>query len=379
MDFQPVTNSLKIDYIANIRLPTEKAHGVQILKMCEAFTQAGTDVRLIVSNRKSNITEDPLRYYGIVTPFPLVRAWSLDAVSWGVWGFRLQSFTFALGVLRNLRRGAFLYGRDEMVLCAISFFCRNRIVWESHTGSWNFFARMLVRRVKTIVVISQGLKDFYIQHGVDQNKIVVAHDGVDLDSFVHTESRTEARTRLGLSQDKKIAMYIGRLDGWKGVETLLQASVLLPQDIQVVVIGGETRQIERLRSMYPQVLFLGYHPYTQIADNEAAADVLVLPNTALDVTSVRFTSPLKLFTYMASGKPIVASDLPSLREVVTDDTAFFVEADNPQSLMRGIIEALQSLAEASRRAQGARREVEQYTWKARAMKILSFLQTNQPV
>ena len=363
-----------LDYLANIRLPTEKAHGVQIMKMCEAFARMGADIRLVASARRSVITGDPFHYYGMTKPFPLSRVWSIDAVSWGKWGFRLQSLTFALAALGHIRKNALLYGRDEMVLWVIGLFRKNPVVWESHTGAWNFFARVLAKRAKGIVVISQGLKDFYVRHGVAEDKIIVAHDGVDLTSFAHTESQEEARARLGLPQDKKVAMYIGRLDGWKGVETLLEASAFLPEDIQVVIIGGEEEQIERLQRLHPHVIFLGYHPYAQIADNEAAADVLVLPNTARDLTSARFTSPLKLFTYMASGKPIVASDLPSLREVISDESAFFVEADNPESLAKGIQEAIAS-SDASRRAERAKELVTQYSWGKRAERIIHFLTT----
>lgn len=370
--------TLSIDYVANIRFPTEKAHGAQVAKMCEAFVRAGADIRLLVSARKNPLVEDPFRYYGILKPFPLVRIWSLDTVSWGVWGFRLQSLTFALSALGRIRRGALMYGRDETVLWVAGLFRKNPVLWESHTGAWNYFARALATRARAIVVISQGLKDFYVECGVDENKIIVAHDGVDLAPFAQMESKEEARTRLGLPQDKKIALYIGRLDGWKGAETLLQTSMLLPEDTRVAIIGGEPAQIERLQKMYPRALFLGYHPYAQVADNEAAADVLVLPNTARDITSSRFTSPLKLFTYMASLKPIVASDLPSLREVISDETAFLVSADSPEALARGITEALQDYTEAERRAQGARRDAEHYTWEARAARILQFLHTNQP-
>lgn len=362
-----------IDYVANIRLPTEKAHGVQIMKMCEAFARAETDVHLIVSGRKSSIMDDPFRYYGVQKQFPITRPWSLDTVSWGAWGFRLQSITFAFAALSRLRAGATVYGRDELVLWIMSLFSRNPIVWESHTGAWNFFARALLKRCTKIVVISQGLKDFYTARGIAEAKIIVAHDGVDLSAFEKPESSEVARTRLGLPQDKKIVMYIGRLDGWKGVDTLLEASTLLPADIYAVVIGGESHQVEAMQYVHPQVRFLGYRPYREIANNLAAADVLVLPNTAKDPISAQYTSPLKLFGYMASGKPMVASDLPSVREVLSDDSAFFVEPDSDEALAAGIREALAAPEEASRRARAARARVSEYTWNQRAKTVLDSL------
>ncbi|MEK7156510.1 MAG: glycosyltransferase, partial [Patescibacteria group bacterium] len=89
---------------------------------------------------------------------------------------------------------------------------------------------------------------------------------------------------------------------------------------------------------------------------------------------LRFTSPLKLFTYMASGVPIVTSDLPSIREVVDEKSAFLVPADNPDALAEGIMQALENTEDATRRAGAARVLLPGYTWAKRAERILAFLE-----
>lgn len=355
---------MRILYIANIRFPTEKAHGVQIAKMCEAFADLGHDVELAVTDRATDITDDPFTYYGVRRNFTLTRISVPDIVSWGAIGFLIESIVFGMRAARYAKKKApeLLFGRDEIAL----YFASKQIIWETHTGAWNFFARALARRAHRIIAISQGLKDFYIERGIPADRIVVAHDGIDLEQFAHPQSKAESRARLGLPQDAKIAMYIGRLDGWKGTDTLLEASKLL-SDVLTVVIGGEPQQIESLAARYPQVRFLGYHPYTELADNQAAADVLMLPNTGKDPISAKFTSPLKLFSYMASGRPIVASDLPSIREVVDEQSALLVPADNPQALADCILRALDgggTIAEAARAC------VQQYSWRERASVIL---------
>lgn len=365
--------ALKIDYIANVRLPTEKAHGAQIMKMCEAFAQEGVDIRLLVSNRPTPIIEDPFTYYGVEKPFPIVRIPTLDTVKWGMPGFILQSALFALRAVGKVRKEAILYSRDDIVLGLMSHLTRQTIVWESHVGSWNFFARRLARRSKRVVVISEGIKSFYISVGVPEEKLIVAHDGIDLASFQNPESKEEARKRLGLPNDKRIVMYVGRVDGWKGIPTLLGASNHLNGNTLIAVIGGEPHQVEALKKAHPNVYFTGFLPYRNLANNLAAADVLVLPNTAHDLVSANYTSPLKLFAYMASGKPIVASDLPSLREVLTDEMAVIVEADNPIALASGIQAALEDRTLSQDRAYVARKRVDEYTWDTRAKHILSFL------
>lgn len=346
-------------------MPTEKAHGIQIMKTCEAFALLGHDVELVVTNRKTDIPEDPFSYYGLKTRFPIHRLPVLDTTMYGRMGFLIESVTFACAVRYYLRNKTYdvLYSRDENILALQ----RNQFVWESHTGAWNSVARSVVRHAKKIIVISQGLKDFYIKKGVPAGNLVVAHDGIDFDQFAYPQPKEQARTRLGLPQDKRVAMYVGRLDGWKGTDTLLEASKLLPSHTVLAVIGGEPAQIVLLSHRYPGVRFLGFRPYRELSDNMVAADVLVLPNTGKDEISVKFTSPLKLFAYMISGIPIVASDLPSIREVVDEHSAILVSPDNAETLASGIVRALE---ENGTRAVRASARVKEYSWNHRAEHIV---------
>ncbi|MCK6462527.1 MAG: hypothetical protein L6Q29_01765 [Candidatus Pacebacteria bacterium] len=237
---------MKMIYIANMRLPTEKAHGVQIMKTCEALAGGGCDVELLVPWRFNKIKDDPFRYYGVKNNFKIVRIPSLDFVGLGRAGFLIHLLIFSkIAVVYSLfKKSDIIYSRDEMPLYLASFFKKN-IFWETHVGNFNFFAKRLIRRCKGIVAIAGGLKKFYEDKGVSADKIVVAPDGIDLGDFSKNFDKAESRKRLGLPLDKKIAMYIGRLDGWKGAETLLETSKLLPE-VLFVVIGGEAGNIYQL-------------------------------------------------------------------------------------------------------------------------------------
>lgn len=370
-------SSSQLWYVANIRFPTEKAHGVQIAKMCEAFIRIGKDVRLVVPARRNMITDDPFFYYGVKDRFPVTYLSIWDTVAWGRLGFLFESLQFSLQAARFIARGGtgIVYGRDELVMWLVSVITRRPIVWESHVGAWNFFARRAARRAQAVVVITQGLKDFYVQRGIPPKKIIVAHDGVDVQVFADQEPKEIARKRLGIPLDKKIALYIGRVDGWKGANVFFDAAKFFPSDVVAVVIGGEKEQVKRLRQKYPEIIFLGYRPYRELQHNQSAGDVLVLPNTGKDGVSVLFTSPLKLFSYMASGIPIVVSDLQSVREILNEDLCFFVRPDDPQALARGIVLACDEKADGAQMAMRAKEVVVQYDWHNRAERILSFLNT----
>lgn len=361
-----------ISYLANIRLPTEKAHGAQIMKTCEAFARAGAEVELVVTNRKSE-GADPFAYYGVKPVFKITRLPVIDTVVLGPLGFMIETASFGISSFFYFffHRPGVVYSRDEVPLWVVSLFLK-RCIWESHTGKYNFFAKRFLSAGKKAVTISQGLKDFYRSKGA-QADILVAHDAIDLEAFANPEPREAARARLGFPLDKKIVMYIGRLDGWKGTKTLFDAAKLLPEDCKVAIIGGDDAQIEKLRQTHPRVLFLGPRPYRELADNQAAADILVLPNTAQDVVSARYTSPMKLFSYMAGGKAIVSSDLPSAREIINEQSAEFFKADDAQSLADAIKRLLGDPQRAEALSHASRALASRYTWDARAQAILQFI------
>jgi glycosyltransferase involved in cell wall biosynthesis len=365
------SNDMKIAYVANIRFPTEKAHGVQIAKACEALAKQDSDLTLLVPARRTHITEPALAYYGIKHSFLIRTLTTLDWLFLGTLGFWIQSWTFALSTLYYLRAHPFdvVYGRDELVLCVLYMGGVRNIFWESHDGTWNICSRYIAKRARGIVIVSNGLRDFYATKGIAREKLCAVPNGITLADFSLPESREVSRERLHLPHGTNIALYIGRLDGWKGTNALLEASNLLPADIRVALIGGEQHQIDILKKKYPQALFLGYRPYSELPNNQAAADVLVVPNTAKDDVSVRFTSPLKLIAHMASRRPIVASDLPSIRELVDDSCAVLVQPDNPHALAEGIQHALGDAA----RAEAAYARVQALDWSARATRILAFV------
>lgn len=366
---------MKIAYIANIRFPTEKAHGIQIAKACEALAKLGEDITLIVPARKTPIKDVPLLYYGVQTPFLIKKLFAFDTVSFGLIGFWVESFSFAVSVLAYLRSHSYevIFGRDELVLTILWMGGNRAIFWESHDGTWNIFSQFIARRAKGVVVVSEGLRNFYIEKGVPAEKIFATPNGIDLAKFANPENMEVSRKRFGLPQDKKIALYIGRLDGWKGADTLLDASNLLPQEVSVALIGGEEEQIASLKEKYPKVIFLGFRPYNELPDNQSAGDVLIVPNTGKSDISVHFTSPLKLIAHMASKRPIVASDLPSIRELVGENEAVLVQPDDPKALAEGILRAL-SAPLGDRVAWGAYSKVSQLDWGIRAKAVLAFLQ-----
>lgn len=174
--------------------------------------------------------------------------------------------------------------------------------------------------------------------------------------------------------------YGGHLYPWKGVDVLLEAIAAVP-GVQGLVVGGHPREpdLDRLKAtavrlgIADRVTFTGLVDPPQVADHLSRATILALPNPASAI-STRFTSPLKLFEYMAAARPIVASDLPALREVLQDEvTALLVAPGDPHALAAAIRRLAEDPALADRLGHAAAAVVAGYGWDRRAERLEALL------
>ncbi len=367
---------MKIAYITNTRFPSNRAHCSQIAHMCQSFADCGNEITLFVNDRKQDIQKSLIDFFGFNPNFSIVRVhFGFIFIPYSRIFFILNNFLFFLFTLIKLNGKKFelLYIRDEWLCFFFSFlFVSEKIVYESHEAKYNFAVRRLFKKNIRVVCISEGIYNEYIDRGYSKDKMMVAHDGIDQSFFNVQITKKEARDKLELPQDKKIVMYIGGFDKWKGVETFFEASKQIT-DIYFVAIGGREEQVDFYKKKYPTVHFVGSRPYSELKENQQAADVLVIPNTATCKLSSLYTSPLKLFAHMSSGVPIVASDIPSISLVTGSELVTLVEADNVHALAGGIIDVIKKYRKKLRNAQRLIDKSKKYTWKNRAESIVSFI------
>lgn len=375
-------SQLTIYYILNARWPTTRAYGLQVAKMCQGFTQVGVRVRLIVPTRapsKETYGVNPFVFYGIRDCFSIVQLPSIDVVAWGIANritFTLQQALFACcAAIYLIGKNGIIYSRDPFTLFLMSFLRRD-MIWEVHRvppqiTSW--FYRRLLAHVRGIVCITEGIRKKFIEQRVTLEKVMVAPDGIDLAEFKEVSRRT---VYTNIDPAKHIVLYTGQLMKWKGVDTLVRAAQLLDESYQVVVVGGTATDIERLKELdiHTRVRWIDFLPHADVLRWLAVAEVLILPNKKDAGVSEFYTSPLKMFEYMAAGKPIVASALPSICEMLNEDNAILVQPDNPQALAEGIQQTIADPKLAHQRAEQACADVQQYTWHQRAGRILQFIQ-----
>jgi glycosyltransferase involved in cell wall biosynthesis len=242
--------------------------------------------------------------------------------------------------------------------------------------------RRLIRRVRvqrsvSFVCISRALADLLVNAGCSGEAILVAHDGVDLERFDPPADRCAARLSVGFPTDQRIVCHCGHLYAGRGTETLMACAARMP-DVRFVFIGGTAQDVARhreaaQRNSLSNVSFIGDVANTDVPTYLYAADVLAMPYTR-ETPTHRYMSPMKMFEYLAAGRPIVASDFPVLHEVLEHErNVLFVPPGDPAAFQSGLERALGDNNLAENLAAQGRRTAERYTWIERQRRVLSFM------
>lgn len=378
---------MKILYLANIRMPSQKAASLQIMKMLEAFALQNAEVELVVPRRRNPQLkhQDPFEYYNIEKKFKITKLLSFDLMSWrkllGSFAFKFNYWVFARfsSIYARLAMADVIYSRDWRTLQLLRRSKKN-LIFEMHEfrekDVWAY--KSIEPSCLQIVVISYGLKKKLVAAGLTENKILVAPDAVTLKEFDFNLTQPKAREALNIDKEGELIVYTGGLYEWKGIYTLIDGFVLLRQhrdNIKLFLVGGMEADVQQIKDYLMEkeiqgVVVLGHRPYTEIPLFMKAADILVLADSAKFDIAREYTSPLKLFQYMAAKRVIVASNTPAIQETLSQDNAWLFTPDNPESLAFVFANALENVADSQKKVKNAFMEVQEFTWENRARQII---------
>lgn len=394
----------KLHYISLMRLPTERAHGLQIMQNCEAFAAAGYNVTLWVSRRwntpQMRRIKDPYAYYGVERNFRIRRLPCLDVFplfppdgAGARFAFYLLMLSYALVMLVTLpfTRADIFYSRDEFLLALLSRLKpKKSLAYEAHllpsSRRGAALQRTVCQGLGSVIAITPQLRaDLIEMRNADPRRVISAHDGIQRARFETLPDTDEARRRLGWDADAFIVGYVGSLKMLgldKGLGALLAATAHVP-GAQLALVGGQLAEARALKQQWDELglpaerfIHIETVPPGDIPLYLRAFDVCAMPHPAA-TQFARYTSPLKLFEYMAAACAIVASDLPGWSDVLRNgETALLVPSDNIAAWTAAICE-LQRNPDLRRKLGFAAREqaMANYTWTRRAKRILAHLET----
>lgn len=375
---------MKIVYIANIRIPTEKAHGYQICKMCEEFSNVGLGVKLLVPTRINSVKGNVFSFYGLKKNFRINYIKSFDFLKFvkylGKFSFYLQGLWFFIKLIsEKVNKDAIVYTRNPEISWLFNL-KGHKTIYEAHKwpGSKISLYKYLLKKVDKVICNSGGTEREFKEAGF--NNTIVAPNGVDLKKFKIKKSIGGLKKELSLPNDKRIIMYIGHLYRWKGAGIIIKAAGMLlnSKNIIFILIGGTDKDVKKNKQVIKDkkltnIVLFGHQKKEKIPKFLKCSDILLLPNIPSTQESVEYTSPIKLFEYMASGRPIIASDLPSIREILNKNNAILIEPGSANALVEGIKFVLRNPDFCANISKQAHKDVQEFTWEKRTKRILSFI------
>ena len=373
---------MKILYISKSIIPSRTANSIHVIKMCQAFADNGHEVVLLAPDIKDQYekdVDDIYEYYGVRKNFKIKKLLHPN-LKVGPFLYTVSIFFYLFFNNHfNLIYGRFLHG------CYVATLLKNWVIFESHTPIFEeknhkliVFKKLIKSKYfKKMVVISKVLKNIYLQKGyLKDSEIQVAHDGADEIKDFNT------KTQLLGNKDYFKVGYVGHLYKGKGMEVIASIIGKLDKDIEIHIIGGLEEDIKNWKHKITSqnIYFYGFIPHKKVGDYINALDVCLLPNQKIvfahgsdilknSLNISNFTSPLKLFEYMSHKKPIIASDLPVIREILNERNSILVKCDDI-NLWVSAIQNLKNLKTRQIIANQALNDFYDYTWKNRALLVV---------
>jgi glycosyltransferase involved in cell wall biosynthesis len=360
-------------YIANIRLPSQRANSIQIINTCQALAERGNKIYLLVRKMGLAGRNEILKYYGLadksnlqIIKLPVYNGKNvfLHRTTFLIMVF-IYSFLFFL-----IKKIDIVYTREPskaMILNPLKTIFKFKLVFEVHDlNEKELFAKKNTRKLfDALVVISEYMRKYFSKSLAENKPIVLARDAV---------SKKLIKQQVG-PKNKKI-IYMGQLYQWKGVDTLIKGMPLVRPPAELTIVGGiagepdmaRLKELARHLEVNKRIIFKGYLPHWQSLKelDRSAIAVLTLDNK-FEVAEY-CTSPMKLFEYMARGLAIVAPDVSAIREIIKNNVnGILYKCNNEKSLAAAINRLLADDALRKKIAQGALLSAKNYTWEKRAV------------
>jgi glycosyltransferase involved in cell wall biosynthesis len=356
------------------------ASQAQTAATAAALARAGHEVALLLpqGKRDPSLTADDLRqWFAVEGDFRVIQRpsrWQGD--------FVLRSVMWLRQVFRDaaIREANIVYSRIPAMigiggLSPLPFATDHYRPWPDVYPAIRPHVRRTASKPHCLgyVIHSHYAAEAYLRSGVPADRLLVAHNGFD--PVGEPLDKATARARLGLPAGRPTAVYAGRINTEKGLDTLLDLADRRP-DVLFVLVGSEgPGRIEQAAARRTNVRIVPWAEPEALAPWLFAADVLLIPPSSAPLRRYgTCVLPLKLFTYLAAGRPILAPDAPDTRELLAhEDTALLVEPDRPDQAAAALDRLLGDARLAASLSAKGLDLAEGLSWDSRAQKIAAFL------
>lgn len=380
----------KIAYISDQQYPIQKADSEQVINTVSALAIEGVNIKLVIPRNWRNLgISKEIRKQKLQEFYHLKDGFSLaELLHLPLSPIRLEKYSHGLIApsYAKIHHYDIIYTRNPLP-ALLSLILGLKVIFETYRVYDLFKPKLAARIAKltkfpnllAIITHSSLSKESLIKIGAVETKIAVIPNGFNPEIFIAPLSKSQARRLLNLNDKEMIACYAGRLDKEKGIPSLIDLAERNPE-ITFIFIGKFQKDREDWITKISRVKGLkNIHVIPWIKINELtkylfASDLLLIPPTAEPMMKYGKTVlPMKLFLYMAAGRPILAPCLPDSEMVLNFKNAALVEPDNLTSAQKCLRRIFEDEAWANSLAEQAKLDSKNYTWQSRAKKIIAFL------
>ncbi|WP_329503323.1 glycosyltransferase [Staphylococcus hominis] len=363
---------MKLVYVSSSTLFSKSANSLHVMKMAKGFSKLIDEVELIVRDISDN--KNCYEYYDVEESFEIVN-------------MKVNKFKKTapfIYLLKNFGRfnkrfkdpNIIFFGRDILTLSIFTFFSNNVSI-ELHSISnsiiknWMLKTLIKYKRFKKIIVISEALKhDVITKYNADENNILVAHDGADLQNI----DNHEYINKIG---------YVGSINKGRGIELIISLARKM-KNLEFHIVGGTKIELmEKLNvSEFPDNLILhGYLSQNEIKKFISEMYIMLAPyqrkvgNSAKNSDTAKWMSPIKIFEYMSFSKAIIVSHIKVLEEIIEPNkNAVFANHQDVKDWELKILKLINNSDYHQNIKKNAYRTLkEKYTWDNRTNNILKFI------
>lgn len=353
-----------ISYITSVKIPAVNAQSVQIKRNCEEFSLQSKNFQLVTPLFDEN--EDSTELWWKKVPLVFKTG-------------RLKYLEFCLKSRLAYSNSDIIYSRDILVCLLFSFHTNNNVYYEAHQKpsiKAKLIINFLIKRGLKVVTISKALKSYYVgEFGIHENNVLVAHDGVNLQDYRDAKT-IDIRNKLRINSDNKILLHTGSLYPGRGAE-LFSGILDTFNDITLVHIGGSKEIIDHWAKKIDNSRFIALPHVSskELVEYQVSCDLLLYP--MLRSTKTYWCcSPMKIFEYMASSKPIICTAIGSIKEVANENNSYLFEPEETDTLYKAIEKAINDIGQGNTEKQiRAKNLIEtEYNWSNRVQSILRFIE-----
>ena len=366
---------MKIAAICTSDIPSSKANAIQVMKVMDALLALDHQVRLWSPGQHGYELPGIKQLYGMQN-LPQIK-WAPSNPKWKRYDYIANTF------LQTLFWKPDLLYTWTLQSAVLGLLFRIPVVLELHdrpTGNIGVRAfKHFVKQngKKRLLLITDALKNVLEEEQqvvLAESWVQIAPNGIDMRQYENVLSTSAARKQLDL-EEKFTAVFTGHFYAGRGIELLFGLAQSVPE-VNFLWVGGTDDMVQSWRQRLQvagveNVTITGFIPQSDLPVYQAAGNVLLMPYGmqiagSSGGNSAEICSPMKMFDYLATGRPIISSELPVLHEVLSEENTVFCPAKDIESWAKAIRELHKNEQKCKKMGEHARKSAVQYTWLNRA-------------